>query len=271
MRAPLLTLVYVFCVLIAQTPRAAAQGGCAVSYVANAGVMFETAGRKFLFDAPIREGISPYATPSAEQRARLEGAMAPFDGVTAILITHWHEDHFSAPAVAAHLRSNPQSVVVSSREVIARVRDAAGTGIAPERLIGVTPSPGAWQRVVVDEVPVNVLRIRHNPARRLPLEHVGFVVEGCRTVLHSGDADPAADNFTVLGALPQIDVALLPFWYVQSESNRRFVTTAIRPARVLAIHIPPPDGTGISSRLATVPYVMPLTTQGMRVPLHTKR
>src|SRR5688572_7105709 len=237
----LMALFFVPFLWTAGIQSAAAQATCAISYIANAGVLFETDGRKFLLDAPIRDGISPYATPSKEVRARLEGAAPPFDGVSAILITHWHEDHFSADAIAAHLRNNPKSVVVSSQEVIARVRSAAGGAIASERLLAVTPEPGAWQRVLVDGVPVDVVRIRHNPARRLPLEHVGFVVEGCQTVLHSGDADPAADNFTALGALPRIDVALLPFWYLHSAGNRRFVTTAIRPRRVLAIHIPAAD------------------------------
>ena len=262
----------IFLLLLPWTlPPAPPQRPCAITYIANAGVMFETDGRKFLLDAPIRDGIPPYMAPSQEQRARLEGAMAPYDGVAGILITHWHEDHFSAEAVAAHLRSNAQSVVVSSNEVIARVSTAAGGAVARERLAAVTPASGGWERVLVGGVPVNVIRIRHNPARRLPLEHVGFVVEGCQTVLHSGDADPAADNFTVLGALPRVDVGLLPFWYVQSEDNRRFVTTAIRPRRVLALHIPAGDAAEIASRLATVPYVMPLTTIGMRVPLHTRR
>ena len=106
---------------------ASAQGRseCAITYVANAGVLFETDGQKFLFDAPIREGIAPYATPTMEQRRSLESATAPFDNVTAILITHWHGDHFSAEAVAAHLRSSPSTRLVSSAEVVQRVKAVA--------------------------------------------------------------------------------------------------------------------------------------------------
>ena len=213
----------------AQTP---AQGGgaCAITYVANAGVLFETDGQKFLFDAPIREGISPYATPTMEQRRSLESATAPFDNVTAILITHWHEDHFSAEAVAAHLRSSPSTRLVSSAEVVQRVKAVAGPAVPAAQFNAVTPEPGASERATGSGVPVHVLRIRHNPTRRLPEQHVGFLVEGCRTVLHTGDADPKADNFSLLRSLPPVDTALLPFWYVMDDSNRRFVTSSIGAA-----------------------------------------
>ena len=70
-----------------------------VRYVANSGMLVSVDGRHFLIDAPIRDGIEPYPTSSPEERVRLETARPPYDGVDAILITHWHEDHFSAEAI----------------------------------------------------------------------------------------------------------------------------------------------------------------------------
>ena len=64
-------------------------------YVANAGVQLAFGLAKVLIDAPIRDGIPPYTTSSAGDRLRLERAQPPHDGVAAILVTHWHEDHFS--------------------------------------------------------------------------------------------------------------------------------------------------------------------------------
>ena len=46
----------------------------------------------------------------------------------------------------------------------------------------------------------------------MPDQHVGFLVEGCRTLLHLGDADPEPSSFTLLQTLPRVDVAVLPFW-----------------------------------------------------------
>jgi L-ascorbate metabolism protein UlaG (beta-lactamase superfamily) len=220
----------------------------AVRYVANSGMLIAISGRRFLIDAPIRDGIPPYATSSADERAALESARAPYDNVDAILITHWHEDHFSPEAVAAHLSSSPRTVVISSPEVIDRVRKVAPK-LPASQLRAVLPEPNAVVQVDVSSVPVRVLRIRHNPTRRRPEQHVGFLIGSSTPALHVGDADPAADNFALLKSLPPVDLAFLPFWYVSDDTNRRFVADSIRPRRIIAMHVPPADAAKVAPTL----------------------
>jgi len=96
-----------------------------------------------------------------------------------------------------------------------------------------------------------VLRIRHNPARRVHEQHVGFlIVTGEIAVLHVGDADPTAGNFAVLRRLPTVDVALSPFWYLQSRSGRELVARVIRPASVVAMHLPPGEADDLRRTVA---------------------
>ena len=221
-----------------------------VRYVANSGMLVTVSGRRFLIDAPIRDGIAPYATSSPEERERLESASPPYAGVDAILVTHWHEDHFSPEAIARHLSRNPRTLFISSPEVVERLRTTA-PGLPASRTRAVLPAPGMAEQVDVGGVPVRVLRIRHNPTRRLPEQHVGFLIGSDTRVLHVGDADPAADNFALLKDLPSVDLALLPFWYVLDDANRRFVAGSIRPSRVIAMHVPPQDADKISATLRT--------------------
>ncbi len=225
------------------------QPAVSVRYVANAGVLVSVAGRHVLIDAPIREGIRPYLTNSADEQQKLERALPPYDAIDAILITHWHEDHFSPHAVAAHLANNPRTVLVSSPEVVGRVSGAA-PDLPRARLRGMLPAPGTSELVTIGSLPIRVLRMRHNPVRRVPEQHVGFLIGESPAVLHTGDADPEADNFTVLHALPRVDVALLPYWYVLTRSSRQFVAGSIAPQRILAMHVPPNEADSVRRTLA---------------------
>jgi L-ascorbate metabolism protein UlaG (beta-lactamase superfamily) len=221
-----------------------------VRYVANAGVLLNIDGQEVLIDAPIRDGISPYATPSADERQRLERAEAPFDNVSVILVTHWHEDHFSPEAVAAHLIANRRAVLVSSEEIVARVRPLAG-GVEPRRLRGVTPAQGEALPAAVGALKIDVLRVRHNPVRRWPDQHVAFLIQGrSGTVLHVGDADPKTADFDVLRKLGPVDLALVPFWYVTDTGTwESTVQRTIKPRRVAAMHIPPQDAASVERQV----------------------
>lgn len=219
-----------------------------VRYVANAGMLLSVDARQFLIDAPIREGIAPYPTSPPDERGRLEAARAPYDQVDAILITHWHDDHFSPEAVAAHLRRNPRTLFVSSPQVVERL-DAAAPDLPPARVRAVLPAPGRSEPISVGGVTVRVLRLRHNPSRRFPEQHVGFLIGDSMPVLHVGDADPTAGNFSVLRGLPDVDLALLPFWIVTSALNRRFVAESIHPRRIVAMHLPPAEAGELAASL----------------------
>jgi len=169
-------------------------------------------------------------------------------------------------AVAAHLSRNARAILISSPEVVDRVR-AAAPGLAAGRLRGLLPAPGASELVTIDGVPIRVLRVRHNPARRLPEQHVAFLIGDAATVLHTGDADPKAENFTVLRGLPRVHLALVPYWFLLSETNRTFVQEAIAPQRIAAMHVPPQGADDVRSRFAAAgvrPFL--LVTPGTVVP-----
>jgi L-ascorbate metabolism protein UlaG (beta-lactamase superfamily) len=229
-------------------------------YVANAGMLVALEGRRFLIDAPTRDGIPPYTTSPAEERHLLESARAPYADVDALLITHWHEDHFSAEAAAAHLTWNPRAIFISSPEVVERFVRAA-PDLPAAKVRAVLPDPGESVRVDVSGVPVRVLRIRHNPARRFPEQHLGFLIGESETVLHVGDADPVAENFRPFRHLPSVNLALLPFWYVLDESSRGFVRTSIAPRRIVAMHLPLQDAAATAATLREAGVSVTLAVQ----------
>lgn len=237
---------------------------CELRPVANAGVLFRSGESAFLFDAPFRDGVAPYPAPDPEQRRKLESAAPPYDGVSAILITHWHDDHFDADAVAAHLRRAPGAKLVSSAEVVERVRRA---GADAGRLLALTPAQGRSASVEIGGVRIHAVRLRHNPARRMPEQHLGFLVEGCRSVFHAGDANPDEPNFAALRGLGRIDVGLLPYWYLDGPDNRDFVARAIAPGRTFAVHVPRAERAAVAQALRSVPKTALLPDEDRALPL----
>lgn len=95
------------------TPTTAANA-LEVTYLANEGFMIAGGGRKVLIDALFGEGLDGYAVVSPAQRALLEQAREPFADMDAVFATHFHDDHFNATAVLAHLTRNPQAFFFST-------------------------------------------------------------------------------------------------------------------------------------------------------------
>ena len=162
-----------------------------VRYVANSGMLVTASGRRFLIDAPIRDGIAPYR----DELGR--GARLARRRPRTICRRRRDSDYALARGPLQRRRrgrapvsSNPRAILVPRPpDIVDRVRGVA-PALAAARLRAVLPPPGQSQRVDIAGTPVRVLRIRHNPSRRLPEQHLGFLIGDSAPVLHVGDAIP---------------------------------------------------------------------------------
>ena len=130
---------------------------------------------------------------------------------------------------------------MSSREVVERVRTAAAD-LPASRFVGVTPPPGDSHMVPVGSLRIHALRVKHNPTRRWPEEHVAFIVQGSQAVIHTGDAALEPGTFVTKAALPPIDLAIVPFWHLTNDDTRRRTIEGTMQARAaLGMHLPQAD------------------------------
>ena len=218
---------------------AVAQDGVTVTFLANEGVLLSSGSKKVLIDALFLKYETGYAVPADSTQRALAGAIAPFDSVSVVLVTHRHGDHFHPAPVAAHLRSNARAMLLTSRQVIDSLR--SHVGVAAMRALRVrqrTTPPGERHREIVDGVTIDVLGLPHGGRRHRAVEHLGYLVHlGGRRVLHVGDTDISAESFAPfrLDTLA-IDVALLPAWMVTSRAGREVIERWIRPRAVVAFH-----------------------------------
>ncbi|MEE8572299.1 MAG: MBL fold metallo-hydrolase [Gemmatimonadota bacterium] len=236
------------CLLLVMAPsvalaQSAQRDSAEITYIGNEGFFISYAGRGVLIDALVRRGIPPYVKASEEQRERLETAEPPFDRVQLILATHDHADHFDAGAVWRHLDHNELSVFVSTNQAVARVRATPSTPDLEERTHAASPPEGERGKFAVEGIDLDVLNLHHGRDRDPPVENVGFLVdiEGFR-VLHLGDTEVSVEELLVYELYrDSIDVAFVPYWHLTDTSSRRMIEEAIKPRRIVAMHIPAAD------------------------------
>jgi L-ascorbate metabolism protein UlaG (beta-lactamase superfamily) len=224
-------------------PPAPPADGVTVTFLANEGVLLsgETGAgpRDVLIDALV-EPYESYPAPAESTRAALREARDPFAGVDVALVTHRHGDHFHPAPVAAHLAANPRAILVTSRQVVDSLRGRATPDLMRDRVAVRTQPPGTRRRMLVNDVPVDLVGLPHSGGRRhRHVEHLAFLVElGGRRVLHLGDAELSEEALAPLRLdTMRVDVALVPFWALTDEDTRRAVERWIRPGRMAAFHL----------------------------------
>lgn len=210
-----------------------------VTFLGNEGFLLESNGRKVLIDALVSPESTAYVRQADELREKLEGGEAPFDEVELVLATHVHGDHFDAAAVARHLRANPQARFVSTPQAVARLRAEDGFAALSARVTAVGPADGEAERV--DDLMLDALAMHHGRDRRPLIENDAFLFElGDWRILHMGDSECSAEELAAFGLdEADIDVALVPSWYLDAGPWKGAIEAEVAPAHTLVMHLAP--------------------------------
>lgn len=222
-----------------------------ITYLANEGVQLAAGPDSVLIDALFRDGVRGYARLEPATLEKIENAQAPFDTVKLVLVTHLHADHFDADSVAAHLTHNPAAVLVTSKQVADPVRLKLTDPTVQARINSYQPNPKEVVNVDGTGLSVELLRLSHGGGRFAKIWNLGYVVHiGGKRILHLGDADlnPATTKPLKAHAIG-VDVACIPYWWLQSTDSQLFVTRVLKPKQIIAIHIPPAEAEQIKNQI----------------------
>lgn len=228
--------------------RAEAPVTSTAQYVANASVLVTHGDTKVVFDPLFRNDFGQYRLVAPQtERALFEGT-APFDGLDAVFVSHYHEDHFSAADVLRLLEARPALRLFAPAQAVAGMRE-----ISADRLAAVASRVHAIALAYRD-APVTVtqgalvveaVRIPHSgwPTRQQNTENLAFRVtlDGATTVMHLGDADTSEAHFTRDGAYwgrRRTNVAFPPYWFFMNDEGRRVLNTRLNAARSIGVHVP---------------------------------
>lgn len=211
-----------------------------VTYLANEGFLLAGGGKKVLVDGLFAAGVRGYPTIPDSLYSAAVAAEPPFDGVDLVLASHFHADHFDAETVVRHLRANSKARFLSTPQAVSRIHEAAqeDKGIS-SRVEAAYPREGEALPLSRAGIELEVLNLHHGRGRQPPVENLGFVVRmGGLTWLHVGDTEATLEDFRANGlADKDIDVALLPEWFLDYEEFVEVIRTVIRPRHIVVMHL----------------------------------
>lgn len=212
-------------------------------YLANAGVLIVSGETKIAFDPIFRNDFGTYRRlPEALESALFEGR-APFDGLDAVFISHYHEDHFSAIDVSRLLRERPELHLYAPAQAVSGMRDIADVRTRITEIALEYKDPPL--AIETGNLLVEALRIPHSgwPETRLDVENIAFRVtlDETTTVLHLGDADTSDVHFARdpdYWDRRHTHMAFPPYWYFQSEDGRHVLENRLKPGHAVGVHVP---------------------------------
>jgi L-ascorbate metabolism protein UlaG (beta-lactamase superfamily) len=224
-----------------------------ITYLANEGVLIEGP-CAVLVDALQRDSLGSYARHPPDVQQKLEAAQPPFDKVGLALATHYHLDHWDPGAIARFLGSNPSAVFASTPEATAMMPyDVRGR----VKALGTAGGPGAL-RLEASGARVQAIPLDHGTT-----PHLAYRIEcGGRILAHLGDADPSEANFARLAQAGSVDVALVPFWWLNDAGGRAFLKDRWKPRHLVAFHLGADDTMAVDRIRRDTPQAWVCTRQG---------
>lgn len=217
-------------------------------YLANEGVMVTDGETKILFDPLYPNDYGQYLLVPDPIRNAIFAGEAPFDGIDAVFISHFHGDHFSAEDSLALLQAQsdialyaPQQAVLGMRQIATDEQQSVFDRVHAVSL-QYKDAPVSLQ---MDDLLVEAVRIPHSgwPTGRTDVENIVWRVtlNNNTTVVHMGDADPNDEHFALdpeYWDRVSPNMAFPPYWFFVSESGRGILEQRVGARRNVGVHVP---------------------------------
>ena len=225
----------------------ASRAEASAQYLANEGVLVVSGETKVLFDPLFREDFGIYQLLPPELEAALMAGEHPFDGVDAMFISHYHDDHFSPLDVLAYLERHADVHLFAPDQATRVLLSLAGSEVElAHRVTSLDIGYGDPAREIeIGALLIEAFHIPHSgwPDARTEVQNLAYRVtlNAEVTVLHMGDADTRTVHFqndAELWSRRATHLAMPPYWFFMSEQGLEALKQHVRPLHAVGVHVP---------------------------------
>lgn len=235
----------------AETPKVIASDDAQVMYLGNEALLVTNQGVKVLFDPFFHNHYGQYQLVPDDIRRKIFAGEAPFDGITAIFISHAHGDHFSEQDTLDYLGKFDDVKLYAPQQAVKRILGLNPASEMLKRISSVALDFGDKPvRLTSKGLVVEAVRIPHAgwPGRaeienlifRVSLAHPDKPAKP-QTVMHMGDADPDPTHyqpFTSHWQKRKTDTAFPPYWFYFSKEGNDILNSILNVDKTIGVHVP---------------------------------
>jgi L-ascorbate metabolism protein UlaG (beta-lactamase superfamily) len=213
-----------------------------VTYIANSGFLLESETKKVLIDAIFIEGYGVYQSPSKDNCIRIVNGDPPFDDIDIILVSHSDPDHFDSLLTARCLQNNPNTILICPEQayrLLSKEEDFSKISLQVKHIL---PDLDSHSQIEIKGAHIHAFRFKHSEDEKESKQNLGYLINLDRKkIIHLGDAGFHEWHHHSLRWLrdEQIDIALIPFWFLQTEEARGVIKNIISPRHIILMHITP--------------------------------
>ena len=161
-----------------------------IRHLANTGFLISGNGKKIIIDGLYGKAPKGFSSLPEEMREAIMAGRPPYDGVTHILVSHYHTDHFDAGTVRSYLECHSCEVWLPDEDR----RTARFEGLASLHKVPME-RPGRFAEDLGDGDSLGGFIMRHSGRRFREMTVICYTLKiaGCRMIfLSDADFDPAA-------------------------------------------------------------------------------
>ena len=205
-------------------------------HVANAGFFASDGEKSILMDTLFARGLVGYHFAKPPLRREMEYMQGRFANVRMIFASHDHADHMKGEPIIRHLRHNPDTAIIMTKQGHNKLRSVDLMPYEEKRIYSDVPKIGESKILEDLAFPTTLYGISHGDGRTI--DNIGIRVEVAgHSIMHVGDMDAKLDDLKAAGIDKlKVDWLLLPYWLLLDEETLKLIESAFDARHIVPMH-----------------------------------